>query len=92
MRKRLLVKQMARFSQPVHDHRIGGEDLLASSQSGASPVNRPDSSTGLKRKPVGSACLVVLRTIAGRGVDQPHPSSTLTYWASTIGLARSMNG
>ena len=46
--ERLLMKQMARGFEPVDDHLVGGEDLLAGQPLGASAVNRPDSSTGLR--------------------------------------------
>ena len=72
VRERLLVEEMAGFSQLLHDHGIGGEDLLA-----GQPVRgiRREAPRLVDRaqdgKPVRPAGLVVFRTMPGGGVHQP---------------------
>ena len=69
--ERLLVEEMAGRLEPIDDHPVGREDLLAGQPLGGlgrEPARLVDRAQD--RKPVGAAGLVVFGTVAGGRVNQ----------------------
>ena len=74
VRERKLVVQVPRLAQARHDHGVRREHVLAAEPLGglvgelAARVDRAE-----RRELIRPARLIIFRTVAGRGVDQPGP-------------------